>query len=243
MALDLVRIPVDMQALRTYAVLTGTNDDEGSYALHHAMRRVWGDVAPQPFHPTFDGPEPNVVGYVASDARMTRRTVQEEALRVFGEPERKNLPFPLASGDRHSFRIRVRPLVRYGRDVADRIEKETGRRPPSEMDAVQAETMRTGRQADASAVTRSWIERRFGEAASIEAFTLHDYAHQRVSRPTHGPAGMRSIAGSTAIVTGTLRIEDEERFRAIVARGVGRHAAFGYGMLMLGGAQTRRLAA
>ncbi len=34
-----------------------------------------------------------------------------------------------------------------------------------------------------------------------------------------------------AVLTGTLRVEHEERFRALLRRGVGRHRAFGFGML------------
>lgn len=36
-----------------------------------------------------------------------------------------------------------------------------------------------------------------------------------------------------AVLTGTLRVTDADAFRALLARGIGRHRAFGFGMLLL----------
>jgi CRISPR system Cascade subunit CasE len=41
------------------------------------------------------------------------------------------------------------------------------------------------------------------------------------------------MARRVALVTGTLRVGDAEAFRALLARGLGRHRAFGFGMLLL----------
>ena len=35
------------------------------------------------------------------------------------------------------------------------------------------------------------------------------------------------------VLEGTLRVTDADTFRALLARGVGRHRAFGFGMLLL----------
>ena len=48
-------------------------------------------------------------------------------------------------------------------------------------------------------------------------------------------AGGRQIFSRRPDVTfrGTLQVTDPDRFHALLARGVGRHRAFGFGMLLL----------
>jgi CRISPR system Cascade subunit CasE len=44
---------------------------------------------------------------------------------------------------------------------------------------------------------------------------------------------LRSVEGPDASFSGVLVVEDPEKFAGLLAHGVGRHAAFGYGMLLL----------
>lgn len=234
MGLSMIRIPVDPRALRTYATLTRTGDGDGCYALHHAMRKRWGEVAPQPFHAVLSGPEPHVVGYMTDPERMRVVNDDPRIAAVFpGEIETRTMPLPTEAGAVLSFRLRARPLVRYGKAVADMIEKETGRRPHSEMCAVEAARLRSDGDVDPVGVCRDWLGRRMEGIASIRTFTLHDHVPQPVLRSTHGPAGLKQFPGSTAIMTGTLEVHDAEAFASLLAKGVGRHAAFGYGMMVV----------
>jgi CRISPR system Cascade subunit CasE len=43
----------------------------------------------------------------------------------------------------------------------------------------------------------------------------------------------RRIEGPDAVVHGTLTITDPVAFAGLLARGVGRHRSYGYGMLLL----------
>jgi CRISPR system Cascade subunit CasE len=52
--------------------------------------------------------------------------------------------------------------------------------------------------------------------------------------------GGRRIEGPDAVVHGTLTITDPTAFAALLARGVGRHRSYGYGMLLLRPPQRRR---
>jgi CRISPR system Cascade subunit CasE len=82
-----------------------------------------------------------------------------------------------------------------------------------------------------------WLSRAFGRdsAASLEAARLAGYRSIHVlRRPLRGAA--RSVAlieGPDATLEGSLRVGDPAAFAAMLARGVGRHAAFGFGMLLL----------
>lgn len=245
MALAMIRMPVDVRALRIYATMTRTGDDDGCYALHHAMRKRWGDSAPQPFHAVLSGPEPHVVGYMEDPSSLKVVGDDPHLRAVFPDGmESRAIALPENAGGTYSFRVRTRPLIRYGKRIADIIEKETGRRPFPEMCAVQATRLRTGGDVDAAQVCRDWLARRLEGAASLATFSLLDYVAQPVLRSTHGPAGPKTFPGSTAVMTGTMVVEDPAAFAALLAKGVGRHAAFGYGLMLIAPAAVpARLAA
>lgn len=245
MALAMIRMPVDVRALRIYASMTRTGDDDGCYALHHAMRKRWGDSAPQPFHAVLSGPEPHVVGYMEDSSSLKVVSDDPHLRAVFPDgTESRAIALPERAGDTYSFRVRTRPLIRYGKRIADMIEQQTGRRPFPEMCAVQATRLRTGGDVDAAQVCRDWLAKRLEGAASLATFSLLDYVAQPVLRSTHGPAGPKTFPGSTAVMTGTLVVEDPASFAALLAKGVGRHAAFGYGLMLIAPAAVpARLAA
>lgn len=63
---------------------------------------------------------------------------------------------------------------------------------------------------------------------------LVGFRRTRVARSDHGAsARLRRVEGPEALMRGTLRVADPHAFAQLLARGVGRHAAFGYGMLLL----------
>ncbi len=99
------------------------------------------------------------------------------------------------------------------------------------------------------AVYRDWFSGRLGPAARLEharLVSLRDARLWRRGKPAaDGPAGRmhgharpnhsdRSLIGRRAAVfEGILRVEDTDAFGTLLARGVGRHRAFGFGMLLL----------
>ncbi|WP_083761830.1 type I-E CRISPR-associated protein Cas6/Cse3/CasE [Alkalilimnicola ehrlichii MLHE-1] len=52
-------------------------------------------------------------------------------------------------------------------------------------------------------------------------------------RPGRTPTGKTRLVRPDALVTGRLTVRDPDTFATLVARGVGRHRAFGFGMLLL----------
>jgi CRISPR system Cascade subunit CasE len=66
----------------------------------------------------------------------------------------------------------------------------------------------------------------------LKAFRL-----ARVSRRTkadeEGPRSLHHAMGPDATFTGLLAVGNPEAFAGLLARGIGRHRAFGFGMLLL----------
>jgi len=56
---------------------------------------------------------------------------------------------------------------------------------------------------------------------------------RRTSREDDRRRASRAIDGPDVTFTGTLEVTDSAAFSALLARGLGRHRAFGFGMLLL----------
>lgn len=254
MTLHLVRLPVDLRALAAFAVANGVSDDDGGYALHRAMRDRFGTAGPQPFRflpdqsPDRGGPQ--VLGYLGNGDSFTDAAGLPAADplldRVFGTAAApKAMPKDWREGARYAFEVRLRPVVRYGGRVrAARAERDgawltRGGKSAQEVDAFVAACERAGAReeggvpVDREAVYHDWLTRQFIPAAELEAVELRQFQRIRTHRSNHGKPGRPRVEGPEAIMTGTLVVRDPAAFAAVLARGVGRHAAFGFGMLLL----------
>ena len=82
---------------------------------------------------------------------------------------------------------------------------------------------------DRPAVYRDWLAARLDGIAELdhERTDLTAFQRSRVSR------GRASVEGPDATFHGELVITDPARFHALLARGIGRHLSFGFGMLLL----------
>ena len=78
------------------------------------------------------------------------------------------------------------------------------------------------------AVYAAWFADRLGDAAEIETVRLAGFRRGLAAR-----GDGRGIEGPDAILHGTLTVRDPEIFVDRLRRGVGRHKAYGYGMLLL----------
>lgn len=174
-------------------------------------------------------------------------------------PQLRPMPDTWREGARYRFEVRVRPVVRFGGRVrAARAERadawlNRGGKAAQEMDAFLAACERAGSPddghppVDREAVYAEWIERQLAAAAMIEAVELRQFRRVRTRRAVHAATGdgggtsgastprmpRRGVEGPDALMAGTLAVRDPDAFARLLARGVGRHAAFGYGMLLL----------
>ncbi|MEO5347760.1 MAG: type I-E CRISPR-associated protein Cas6/Cse3/CasE [Magnetococcus sp. YQC-9] len=73
-----------------------------------------------------------------------------------------------------------------------------------------------------------WFAERLGEAAHLETIRMTHFEQRPLLR--HGSA---HIQGPDVVFQGELTVTDGENFAEKLARGIGRHTAYGYGMLLL----------
>jgi CRISPR system Cascade subunit CasE len=242
--LCLVRLRPDAEALTQWAVRAGylpVGADPG-YALHAALKASLGDLAPQPFiwREKRDGVE--LLGYSSAEAAALHSAA---ALPAIHDPqaaaalglaglEARDMPPAWQAGARLSFEVRVRPVVRSRSDAA---AKAKGARRHTEIDAAFQASSADGAPRSHEEAYRDWLAPRLSNlgATMIEAQLIGRRQVKILHRPRTGEGARerRLIPGPDALFRGTLEIADPQRFHAGLARGVGRHCAFGFGMLLL----------
>jgi len=248
--LALVRLAPDLDRLARAAAargLIGRGGDFG-YALHATLAAALGDIAPKPFLLRADMRRPEILGYTSADPTEFRELSRlppiddadlVEALRL-AEIEVRALPVDWVPGRTLDFETRVRPVLRT------RPEGRTGRTSerdafleaidpdePSPTDFTPHRVWPTRER-----VYAEWLSRELarGGAARLETARMIAFRRTRVlRRPTQPGAGRGRVEseGPDAILRGRLRIEDGAGFAALLGRGLGRHRAFGFGMLLL----------
>ena len=249
-SLFLIRVPIAMGELGRWAGERGwirrrnreVGFDEGR-ALHHLVDEVFGPGVLRPFR-LLVAPRRTIgslYGYCGSDGEVLREKGRIQAppehlsVLKIDRLEGKPMPTAWAEGQRIGFDLRVRPVRRLKTDLG--TGKESFRKG-AELDAFLIEALRrhsgdrTGMAGDArvrETVYLEWLAERLAPTAELDrkATRLARFQRTRVSRGTAGPEG------PDATFHGVLKVNVPERFTALLARGVGRHRAYGYGMLLL----------
>lgn len=255
--LHLLRLPFDGRALTALGVAQGHVGDrfavDSGYLVHAGLKAVLGEAAPKPFLIEHEDRDPlPVLAYGSRSLAELRRLAEagEHARLVRWEAAvERELPLPLAPGRRLGFTVTACPTVCIARGVG-------AFDPGSEQDAYVAWLRRQGfpdeRRRDPEERARvylDWLAARLGPAARIETARLAALRGVRLwrkggpSRPralSYGRAGFDRARGRGGILdrrsvtfAGVLTVEDSAAFTALLARGVGRHRAFGFGMLLL----------
>ena len=238
-ALHLVRLAVDDRALTAFAIVNGCADDDRGYALHLALRLRYGTTAPQPFRLMGAGHSANVLGYTVDPAGLEAAAALPAVERAIDAifpvvPQLRAMPTAWRDGASFGFDIRARPVVRFGSRVrAARAESASWQPRAGEIDAFVAACQAAPTEAiDREQVYCNWLARQLAPAAALDDAALVQGRRIRTRRSSHGK-GRRLVEGPEAILAGTLIVTDSAAFAALLARGVGRHTAFGFGMMLL----------
>jgi CRISPR system Cascade subunit CasE len=244
MSLHLIELPISMRALNLWAGGRGWGSpfDEG-LALHHLLGETFGPGLLQPFRlMVAQGAKfGTIYACSASDAEALRqeaRHVITPALAgVIALEQLRSLPRPApcwAPGQRLGFDIRLRPVVRLASAISGKNENgaEVAFRKGAEVDAFLAAALRD-QQTSREETYRGWLGERLGAAATLDlnATRLASFQRTRVQR------NCKRLEGPDAVIHGTLTISDPASFASLLARGLGRHRSYGYGMLLLRPAQ------
>lgn len=228
---------LDLDLRRIGRAFGRTDSLDPGYLLHMALDGLFGSGALKPFVAPRSGPggdwsspKLRVLAYTGRDANALAAESSQ-----FAEPAlhaacdwaglaTKPMPAVFSPGTRLGFRVRVAP-TRRGRDErGSEIERDAflvacSREPDAELDRVEVYLSWLREQLHGAAV----------EAARVEAFQL-----SRAYRRTQGGDRRgRVVQLPDVLVRGTLTVADADAFQAVLRRGVGRHRAFGFGMLLL----------
>lgn len=232
MSLVLVQTHPDPRQLATWAIRHGLSAGGGDlgYALHTLLAAAFGDAAPKPFR-HFDDAR-GLLGYSTRDAeslQFAAQTAAPDVAAALGLDRFATRTFPdlWGNGRRLAFELRVRPILRT--------------REGRERDVFLAEVDKCGKSdghLTREEVYLPWLAKELGrgDAATVEYATLESFrlsASLRKGERHEGLRPARRVSGPDAMFKGELTIKDSVAFASLVARGVGRHRAFGFGMLLL----------
>lgn len=233
--------------------------DDG-YGWHALLAASFGGLAPKPFRvlepsrrpPQFLGYSPHAISALQEHAATFAEPSALAALGPVESMASKAMPDRFRTGQRLGFEVRVRPTVRQDRDGNRSVTREVD----AFLAAVQAADKLAPRgqrpELERHEVYRDWLAARLGEAARLVPGSFKIESIQRSmllrrGRP-HADSGRRDlepvgslkklIAGQQGgspdtVMSGILIVETPSEFSRLLARGIGRHRTFGFGMLLL----------
>lgn len=241
--LHMVSLPLSLEPFRRWMATRGLAADEGR-ALHHLLSESFGKGLVQPFRLMVgkDKRRATLYAYAQVDEDALRQTATEtgtpDALALFALSDLRTKPMPEAwkEGRRFAFDVRVRPVRRLLKPLEG---AEGGSAKPfrkgAEVDAFLVAALRNAAE-DVSGVSkepmtretvyRAWLTERLAGAARLDGADLVRMERTRITRT-------KIAEGPDAVFHGELTVTDGEAFARLLAKGVGRHTAYGYGMLLL----------
>ncbi len=230
--LNMIRTEVNVRDFQRWMGTRRLQDPD--HAMHCLLAECFGEAAPKSFRAIFPrrGSGAVLYGYGQADAGALREAANTYAdplqskILPAGSLDSKLMPAEWPREKRMGFEVRIRPIIRRSQNAACR--------PGKEQDAFQAEAdnhpkgemPRTREE-----VYRDWLSGQFAAkgGAGLESAALQSFQRTRAFRRRH----TRYSEGPDAVMRGILKVIDPDAFAELLARGVGRHRAYGYGMLLL----------
>ena len=246
--LHMIRAEIDVRRFQRW--MGSRRMEDPDHAMHCLLTECFGEFAPKPFRVILPRGKPTGVlyGYGDADANDLR-----DQAATFADPlqasilppdtlDSKPMPGNWQSGRRLGFEIRIRPVVRLERDpskVAAGVQRNLKDvlRPGSECDAFLYEALqypekgtmqRTREDVYAEWLARQ-LDRRGGASLNVASTSLVSFQRTRAIRKLHA----RHSEGPDAVMRGNVIVTDSSAFTHLLSRGIGRHRAYGYGMLLL----------
>jgi CRISPR system Cascade subunit CasE len=233
----MIDLPLDAAALTRFAWRQGhaggrnPGDEDFGYAAHAWLVAILGEQAPRPFRLMETRTGLRLLGYAAVGADARTQHACEfslpDAFAVcdWSAAAGKALPATWATGRHLGFEVRACPIVRGERERDAYLV---------EVDQAKAE----GREpAGRTQVYIHWLQRqleRDGAARAVtETLNLVGFRRVRALRQSRIGQRHRGLERPDALMTGELVVGDPDAFARLLVRGIGRHRAFGFGMLLL----------
>lgn len=234
--MHMIDLTLSMPQLITHAESQGRNhnrDEDLGYALHGWLTEVLGNKAPKPFRLMDQRDERlRVLGYAGEDFESLRHHIEQfaspVAARVVDWPRCASKDMSgivWQTGQKLGFEVRLCPVVRGKAGERDAFLASL---PEGQAPAEQG-------RAD---VYHDWLVKRLNEAVELDSlsFALKSFRLTSVWRQGRKAGGVRpgrQMSRPDALVTGQFTIRDPDLFPDLLSSGIGRHKAFGYGMLLI----------
>ena len=263
MTTNMIRADIDVRSFYRWAGSRGMisrNAFDPGFAMHCLLTESFGrDLAPKPFRviiPRDRNRQSGILyGYAECDAGELRDATQTFACPLQAKVlpsssiDSKTMPTSWQAGQRLGFEVLIRPVVRLQRVLSrvpsDRLrlfkvdrpregEPKREPRPGKECDVFLWEAIlhseKGGMKRNREQVYADWLSDRLARrGARLEEALLRSFQWVRVVRKLRTHAS----EGPDAVMQGTLEVTDPTMFAPLIANGIGRHRAYGYGMLLL----------
>ncbi len=233
MALHLVEIRPDPATLIRFLGtqgLTGRADEDLGYGIHAWLCAAFGECAPRPWRLLWQhGRPPRILGYSHQDATQMRERMEEFADPGVGvvcartdDIVSRNMP-TFREGRELGMEVQCMPVIRKSRtgieqDVFLSIDEGTGkRRDEVYCDWARDRLLASGAIGDVHLV--------------LQGFRL--VKQMRRTSKRDGKRNTTTLVRPQVQLQGQFVVKDAEAFLALLGRGLGRHTAFGYGMMLL----------
>ncbi|TSE20596.1 CRISPR-associated protein Cas6/Cse3/CasE [Tepidimonas alkaliphilus] len=226
-ALHLLRLPVDPPRLLRFAFEHGIREEDETlgYTLHAWFAALFGELAPKPFRYL------ERRGEVLAYARRDHVDLLDHA-QAFASPQAwqaldaervasKPMPLTWRSGQRLHLEVLVCPV---------------SRKDDEEKDVYLRALDRLGDSAPArTEVYRQWFAAQWGGAVRLESVELLGMSarSQLLRRDRRHGNRLRHVERPQALFGAEAVVIDGAAFAERLARGIGRHRAFGFGMVLL----------
>lgn len=236
--LHMVEIRPDLPALLRFLHGQGLDvpdrDEDLGYGVHAWLAAAFGQGTIRPWRLLYDSRRPTrILGYTTRDASELRERLgafaEPSVYAVVPDPENDILTRPMPTwraGQRLAFEVQCCPV---GRKSGSGLEKD--------MFLIAADHSGSD-SIDRESVYTVWAVERLerDNACSIRKIRLDGFRLVRQLRQTQPEGNRRTrarLVRPMALIRGELIVGDPESFNAMLARGIGRHVAFGYGMVLL----------
>ncbi|MHB1678758.1 MAG: type I-E CRISPR-associated protein Cas6/Cse3/CasE [Sulfuriferula sp.] len=225
--LYLLRFPVHAPRLLRFAAEQGiTQEDETlGYTLHAWLAALFGEQVPKPFR--YIDRRNELLAYAAADAATLLAQAQ-----AFASPQAwaaldpegvasKPMPEVWRQGKRLHLEVLTCPVARKDmeeKDVYLRALDRLGDKAPPRGE-----------------VYRDWFIAQLADAVRIERVELlgMQARSKLLRRARNGQNRLRVIERPQALFGADVVISNPARFAELLTRGIGRHRAFGFGMVLL----------
>ncbi len=212
-------------------------DIDDGYLIHCALREIFRTAAPQPFSVSdVRSGSTTILGYCDHPEEYLRSIASASSNRAAGMLRAmetimtKPLPSQWMSGRVYRFHVRICPIVRLSSATA-------GFSKGAEIDAFLHAVSKSeaGKTVAREDVYLDWLGKQLhSSGADMQSARIDSFRLSRFARRTHDAhRKARLVERPDVRVSGQLRVREPGAFGRMIRQGIGRHRAFGFGMVLL----------